>query len=232
VYLTPTFEELDAMVANIATGGDPDQLYTGDNSGGVLYTTLTIALNQNRPDTARWLIHRGASVNIPIERGLTPMGMALHREDREMVRLLLDHGADANAASHGYSPLQTAAGYDLVGIAALLLEFGANLEGRDGTGSTALMLAAINGRTHMARFLLRQGADVNALNNEDWTALMGAVSKGNVEMARLLLENGADAHLGPAGLPGRPLDFARRLGDAPMIALLDGYGAGNRTTTS
>ena len=55
--------------------------------------------------------------------------------------------------------------------AQLLLEWGADVNVRDGDGNTALMFAAYNSHREMVALLLRAGADVHAVNRDGLTAL-------------------------------------------------------------
>ena len=54
------------------------------------------------------LVQHGSSVNLPSPRGLTPLYMAAHEDNEEMVRFLLASGADKNLATEGLTPLDVA----------------------------------------------------------------------------------------------------------------------------
>jgi len=62
-------------------------------------------------------------------------------------------------------------------------------------GSTALITAAVFGKTEIARALIKGGADVNMKNNEGSTALHTAAFLCRLEIVELLLSNGADKEL-------------------------------------
>jgi len=61
-------------------------------------------------------------------------------------------------------------GYE--GIVKLLIDRGANVEGRDKKGNTPLMCAARQDNWRIVEFLLWKGADVEARNKDGSTALM------------------------------------------------------------
>ena len=86
----------------------------------------------------------------------------------EAVGLLLEHGADVNAAdSTGVTPLIAAASVDDTAVAKLLLAKGADgeCEGRMfGQSATALMGAAYNGNIELTRLLLARKAELNAVS--------------------------------------------------------------------
>lgn len=72
----------------------------------------------------------------------------------------------------------------------LLLERGANVNGRMKRGQTALMIASYRGYTNIVRLLLSRGADVNA-DFEGDTALAFARQKSHGDVADLLIKSGA-----------------------------------------
>jgi len=70
-----------------------------------------------------------------------------------------------------------------------LIHSGADLNGRNEVGATALMYAAAFASEDCVRLLLDAGADVNATSNAGATALMWAT--GDTAKVRLLVEHGA-----------------------------------------
>jgi len=73
---------------------------------------------------------------------------------------------------------------------------GTDLDQREPTiGSTALISAAVFGKTDVARALIESGADVSIQNQEGSTALHSAAFLCRTEIVKLLLENGADKEL-------------------------------------
>ena len=73
-----------------------------------------------------------------------------------------------------------------------LLKQGADINGSDVLGFTALMHAAENGRTEAVQVLLDHDADVNAADNMGCTAVTVAAEAGHLDIVRLLLEHGAN----------------------------------------
>ncbi len=123
----------------------------------------------------------------------------------EIARVLLDHGANANAENdQGATPLHLVSRGKYrfqengVGIAQLLLEHGVDVHAQDKDHDTALHSAAFWGRLEIARVLLNHGAIPDVENDQRETPLH-LVSRGKydfqengVSIARLLLERGAD----------------------------------------
>jgi uncharacterized protein len=76
-----------------------------------------------------------------------------------------------------------------------LLQAGADLEGTDSKGYTALILASYNGQESTTALLLSHGARVDAGDTERGnTALMGIAFKGYAAIAKRLIEAGADVN--------------------------------------
>ena len=112
------------------------------------------------------------------------------------VQLLLQAGADPNTADvrRSTAPLCAAHGNSKhTGAVRLLLQAGADVNAANVNGQTPLMAAARNGHIEALRLLLEAGADVGAANAKGQTALMSAAQNGHLEAVRLLLEAGASA---------------------------------------
>ena len=145
--------------------------------------------------------------------GSTPFLLAAKAADVEMMRLLVELGADPLLPNEdGTTPLMVATG---VGIWAVgespgtneealeavqyALELGGDVTTIDDNGDTALHGAIIRGSEPLVRFLLDQGADIEATNEKGWTPYRIAkgvfysnTGKRWAEMETLLLELGAD----------------------------------------
>ena len=80
----------------------------------------------------------------------------------EIVRLLLEHGADPNIRAsttrHSSTPLHEASSRGLLDIAQLLLSYGANVDVKNTKGKTPFQLAASAGHGEMTTLLLEHGA--------------------------------------------------------------------------
>ncbi|KAJ7023916.1 ankyrin repeat-containing domain protein [Mycena alexandri] len=94
---------------------------------------------------------------------------------REIVGLLLEKGADINAAEFVH----------------LLLEKGANINAAGGYYGSSLQAAAAGGHTEIVSILLENGADVNAAGGHYGSSLQAATNEGHTEIVRLPLEKGA-----------------------------------------
>ena len=89
------------------------------------------------------------------------------------------------------TPMHVAASAGHPNILSLLLEHGADLEGRGRYGGTPLHRASSSGKVEAGQSLLDRGADINAQEEDGWTPLILAAMNRNVEFVRMLLERGA-----------------------------------------
>ena len=121
---------------------------------------------------------------------------SIKRGDVEATKSFLAEGMSPNARDRWdhYTALMTASNYGHVEIVSILLDSGADIDGRNRNGNTSLMQAASSGHADVVRFLLAKGADVNAKSEDDDTALMYAVWDGHIEIVKILLDRDADVN--------------------------------------
>jgi Ankyrin repeats (3 copies) len=126
--------------------------------------------------------------------------VARHEGNLEVMRVLLEHGADVGVQDgFGDSVSHWAACHGDVEVLRLLLQYNANTNARgDGTW-TPLHSASSNGHIKATQLLLEYGADVNArlLDHppspiHGWTPFKLAIATGHYDVAGLLLEHGAE----------------------------------------
>ena len=148
----------------------------------------------------RKALDNGMPINGRDEQGNTPLILAAAYSDAATVKLLLERGADVNAANKAEATalMRAARSYEMV---RLLVDAGASVNTRSVLGNTPLILAARpTDGDRTVEFLLKHGADAKATNNWGASALMAAAASGNEESVRLLLKHGANANVQP--MPG------------------------------
>ncbi|WP_417898482.1 ankyrin repeat domain-containing protein [Bacillus haimaensis] len=141
----------------------PSEVNAGD------FGPLTQAISEGHADIVRLLLKVGVELN---DSWYTSnyMTYAIRFSDEEIVKMLLDKGADPNLSNWlGVSYLHIAAMLGKVGMAKMLLEYGADLEKTDDEyGTTPLGWAAKYGQEDMVLFLLKNGAKPSSKRVQDW----------------------------------------------------------------
>ena len=140
----------------------------------------------------------------------------------DVVKLLLDHGANIEMAKFDETPLFIACEYGHHSIAALLLDRGANIN--PCTEKNPLHESCSQGHENIVRLLLEHGADPNATcrntfgSNGD-TPLHVACEKDREECVEELLRFGADFDRNNKSSK-TPLDVAKEMGNNKIVGLL------------
>ena len=163
---------------------------------------LFAAIKAKDINRVRTLLDAGANVNalakniLGIEN-ISPLYYAVNEGDTEIIKLLLDKGADANfnPPIGGGTPLMVAAQRDETEIVRLLLTYGADIKVMDkNLGHTALTIAAAVGHIKTVKLLLDHGAPVDEQSDTGATPLQLAVATSNGDLVRLLLDQHADVN--------------------------------------
>ncbi len=148
---------------------------------------------------------------------------AIKRDDAREVQSLLQRGFDVNTRDpKGLHGLFLAVRDESVKTAAVLAEWPkVEIEARNATDESPLMLASLRGLTTTAQLLIDKGADVN---KPGWAPLHYAATKGHLDIMNLLLEHHAYID---ASSPNEstPLMMAALYGTPSAVKLLLEAGA-------
>jgi len=161
---------------------------------------LMMAINKNDIKTVKDLLTAGVDPNSVSSIGLTALGYAVDRVYIEIIKLLLEYGADPNKYSFGKSVLMCAIPGGNIELVKLLLEYGAdpNVVAKDGhtpltTWKERELFPVIT------KLLLDAGANPNLMNGNGVFPLIFAcrsVNYGRLERSvELLLTAGADPNV-------------------------------------
>jgi uncharacterized protein len=116
--------------------------------------------------------------------------------DIEQLKLHIAKNANLNTPDQfGFTPLMRVIQKPSVEAAKLIIESGkADLNAKDRTGRTPLIVCASSGNKEIIELLLAHEANVKAKDDNDWTALHGAVQFGQLDIIEMLVKKGADVN--------------------------------------
>lgn len=154
----------------------------------------------------RWLSlaarrgNRAAQIGEPeLERILAPEEAARARRDAQRIDQLVSTVRSEEASPGERRPIDTqlseAAAQGSASAVQSMLARGADVNGTDRSGRTAMINAAWRGRPNIVDMLLTHGADTDFQDGEGKTPLIWAASNGHAEVAARLLDAGASVNL-------------------------------------
>jgi uncharacterized protein len=143
---------------------------------------LKLAIENQNADEVRSLIANGVNVNFG--KGLTPIELASSLGLTEIVRILLDAGANPNC---GFQyPLDIAASEGHVEVVRELINAGADVSVALEDNDSILINASTFGHYEVVRLLIDAGADVNHVSDQDDYALYMAAVNDHQDIVDLL----------------------------------------------
>ena len=171
------------------------------------YTALMYACRNGHIRTVATLLDYDSHVNIFSHRGNTALFEAINWRKNEVVELLLTRGKDTDVNGRGGSESRT---FTVLTFAvlyaseeilrALVKRKDIQMNLRDGSSRTALLMAVGHGKTSLASIILRHPDTRTDLYDENGdSALMIASKKGHTEIIKLLLfDRGVDPSMNKA----------------------------------
>ena len=155
LYAASTDDQVDIMRWLLNHGADKNARNIS------LWTPLYFAAFMGEPTAVQVLLEYDADSNLQDIRGRTPLGRALDYGSEgkvDVVRRLLEHGADPNIRTNHTTPLHHASCRGFLEVARLLLRYGAKVDEKDENGKTPLQMVASSGHEEMTKLLIEHGA--------------------------------------------------------------------------
>jgi cytohesin len=182
---------------------------------------------EGRSTLTRYLLSRGGTVDPSRLMGprMNALDFAVQAGSVEMVRLIVELGANVNATRYHGTPLFWAALEGRAEMLEVLTAAGADLDAPDPLGGVPLRWAVERGHIEVTRILLASGADTEYTEaTTDQNLLHLAALAGHPELVDLLVAAGLA--LNGRDIYGRtPLDYATRHGHRAVARQLAAAGA-------
>ncbi len=139
----------------------------------------------------------------------------------DVVKLLVEAGADLNQTWNGVTPLFQASQNAHTEVVQVLVKAGADLN-QAWNGETPLFQASQNGHAEVVQVLVKAGADLNQAD-DGATPLFQSSQNGHIEVVQVLVKAGADLNQADDG--ATPLFMASQNGHAKVVQVLVDAGA-------
>jgi ankyrin repeat protein len=204
-YVSPTPTKFDNPLIHALKTHDDNltTIYAGDSSllnarTYIGYTPLHFAAHLGLVSGTSVLLSHGALTNARDDRNNTPLIIAIELDQPEIVKLLLQNGANIHSVC-GFketTALHAAAANGFPTLISFFLEQGAIIDMPSGRG-TALQLSCRIGSFKCSSILLEKGGNPNA-RSEDAVGeppIISAVRNDSAELVDLLVKYGANVDL-------------------------------------
>lgn len=156
----------------------------------------------------RLLLDNGANPNVRAnEESDVPLYNPVIHNNHQLMRLLINKGADVNAKDAGGNPLlhiavEDAVGWDspvssdiVIPTVRILLESGADIDALDNNGKPILYTAVHAFKPAIFNMLINKGAKINSQDSDGKTALHYAAEENHIRVIKFLLAHGADKRI-------------------------------------
>jgi len=218
-----------AAISALNAGADANARYTGEKPPSLRDQALLLLANLFPHKTEESSKRRLSALMYLFEREMDtpehPQSSPGEVENSDIVKALLEHGADPNVRGSGrMTPLMRAALMDETDSLKLLLQHGADIHAKDEDGETALHHAATSITAADVQMLLAKGADIDAQAKHGETPLILAAYFDRIEIVPVLIA--AHAALNRKDKDGyTALDHAQKKHADEVVALLRQAGA-------
>ena len=165
----------------------PEALESRDDDG---QPPLHVAIQENQPEIAVFLLEHGASIESTGYHGWRPLHIAASLGNLSLTQLCLAHNASPEARTHTQqTAIHKACSGNNVEVLRALIDVGADPDAKNERGMTGLHVAAHQGCFEIVRYLvLEVGLSVRVHDSFGWSPERWASRSGNFEIRKFLRE--------------------------------------------
>lgn len=193
------------------------------------FTALHFATFKGNFSVSKFLIEHGADLNIPDNKGRTPIFHTVSEGHYQIVDYLISNGADINIKDCEQNTLlRLACSRGYVNIIELLISKGMDVNEIDYEGNTLAYIASYTNQLEVVECLLKYNVDVSIKSNNNKTPLHYACIHENINMIKCLIDNVKDkvSYVNELYNNNKScLHIAVENGNLKIIKLLVSYGA-------
>lgn len=187
---------------------------------GRFRSPLHHAVEVGEYDVVKFLIERGADVNLAGGQQRPPLHRAIKFDQGDIAELLIEAGADVNLVNHiSMPPLHYAIEANHGRMVELLIEGGADVNLARRNWKPPLHYAVEVDKANIVELLIERGADVNLISHVQ-SPLHYEVQLDRMDIVELLVKGGADINLVDQNLKYCPLEYAIKTDRQHIVELL------------
>lgn len=158
-------------------------------------TPLGFAVQYQKKEVAKFLIEKGANINITDIEGNSLLYWAAKNDYKDIVELLIRNGAKINIVEKdGWTVLAWAIEKNYPDIVDLLIDNGVDIFQRHQEQNTLLHWSAYWGYQQISEKLLKKGLNPNSPNQYLETPIHYIALNGNPNLGSLLIQNGGNTN--------------------------------------
>lgn len=186
---------------------------------------LRAAIMRERVEEVRRLVNQDTWMKSVVDKDFSLLlHLAAESGNVEIVKILIDNGADINALTNlGDTPMDRAIIFNNINVVELLLEEGFEINKSINGKTTPLCVAVVFNKLSIVEFLLKNGADATFKNKVGETPLHFAISASTtakMDIVELLVFYGANIRA-RNNLGDTPYDLATQRSYKSIVEFFD-----------